>query len=232
MNTGIQDMMNLGWKLALVLDGRAPESLLDTYEQDRLPVMRSILTGTKALTEVIGSESPVVRNMFNHIAPLIAGTEFAQQKGASRISQIALNYRESSLSGDHAASGSLRAGDRVPDIKVGVIDPDSAMQERGLMELLDPNRFTLLLANHVEDSVRSEALAAVEPYHDLIRAMHIGAGEPAGGGAFNKHFGPNFSLALVRPDAYIGFRGGHHAAGRLAEYCKRWLTPMAGRKPA
>lgn len=46
MNTGIQDAMNLGWKLALVMRGAAPESLLDTYEQDRLPVMRSIVFRT------------------------------------------------------------------------------------------------------------------------------------------------------------------------------------------
>src|SRR6185437_1135698 len=40
MNTGIQDMINLAWKLALVIQGQAPEKLLDTYEEERLPVMR------------------------------------------------------------------------------------------------------------------------------------------------------------------------------------------------
>jgi 2-polyprenyl-6-methoxyphenol hydroxylase-like FAD-dependent oxidoreductase len=43
MNTGIQDAYNLGWKLAFVLQGKAAESLLDTYEAERLPVGRAIL---------------------------------------------------------------------------------------------------------------------------------------------------------------------------------------------
>jgi 2-polyprenyl-6-methoxyphenol hydroxylase-like FAD-dependent oxidoreductase len=53
MNTGIQDMINLAWKLALVLNGQAPPQLLDTYEQERLPVMRDELTKTERLTDVI-----------------------------------------------------------------------------------------------------------------------------------------------------------------------------------
>jgi 2-polyprenyl-6-methoxyphenol hydroxylase-like FAD-dependent oxidoreductase len=46
MNTGIQDMVNLAWKLALVLKGQAPSALLDTYEQERLPVIRDVLANT------------------------------------------------------------------------------------------------------------------------------------------------------------------------------------------
>ncbi|MEV4640115.1 FAD-dependent monooxygenase [Actinoplanes sp. NPDC049548] len=43
MNTGIQDAYNLGWKLGLVLRGAAPDSLLDTYEAERMPVAEAIL---------------------------------------------------------------------------------------------------------------------------------------------------------------------------------------------
>jgi 2-polyprenyl-6-methoxyphenol hydroxylase-like FAD-dependent oxidoreductase len=50
MNTGIQDMINLSWKLAMVMNGQAPPALLDTYEADRLPVMRGVLFKTDNLT--------------------------------------------------------------------------------------------------------------------------------------------------------------------------------------
>src|ERR1700742_1889775 len=56
MNTGIQDMINLAWKMALVLKGQAPPALLDTYEQERLPVIRDVLAHTDGLTNVIASE--------------------------------------------------------------------------------------------------------------------------------------------------------------------------------
>jgi 2-polyprenyl-6-methoxyphenol hydroxylase-like FAD-dependent oxidoreductase len=47
MNTGIQDAYNLGWKLGLVLRGAAPDSLLDTYETERMPVARAILADSE-----------------------------------------------------------------------------------------------------------------------------------------------------------------------------------------
>ena len=100
MNTGIQDAMNLGWKLALVMRGIAPEGLLETYEQDRLPVMRSILTGTEGITNITGGDS-ILRTFFIHLAPLFANAELVQKSATSHISQIALNYRNSPLSEDH-----------------------------------------------------------------------------------------------------------------------------------
>src|SRR5205807_922382 len=46
MNTGLQDAYNLAWKLALVVSGRAGEALLDSYEEERLPVARRLLSTT------------------------------------------------------------------------------------------------------------------------------------------------------------------------------------------
>ena len=51
MNTGIQDAYNLGWKLALVARGEAPESLLDSYEAERKAVAADVLATTRGLTE-------------------------------------------------------------------------------------------------------------------------------------------------------------------------------------
>ncbi len=117
MNTGIQDAMNLGWKLALVLQGIAPENLLDTYEQDRLPVMRSVLLGTEGMTNITGGHS-ILRTFFMHLAPLIGNAEFIQKNATARLSQLSLNYRSSNLSEDHFGDGSLTAGDRIPDLEI------------------------------------------------------------------------------------------------------------------
>ena len=48
MNTGIQDAYNLAWKLALVVQGAAPESLLDSYEAERRPVGADVVARTRA----------------------------------------------------------------------------------------------------------------------------------------------------------------------------------------
>ena len=57
MNTGLQDAYNLAWKLALVVKGRADPALLDTYEQERIPVAQRLLRTTDRAFQLIVSDS-------------------------------------------------------------------------------------------------------------------------------------------------------------------------------
>ncbi len=58
MNTGIGDAENLAWKLALVINGRADDSLLDTYEAERRPIAKDVLESTSGLTEIVVGDTP------------------------------------------------------------------------------------------------------------------------------------------------------------------------------
>ncbi|WP_415951291.1 FAD-dependent oxidoreductase [Streptomyces sp. KLOTTS4A1] len=58
MNTGLQDANNLGWKLAAVLTGRAPESLLDTYQSERHPVGTAVLRSSGAIVRLAMAHNP------------------------------------------------------------------------------------------------------------------------------------------------------------------------------
>ena len=111
MNTGIQDMINLAWKLAYTMKGYAPAALLDTYEEERIPVIRNVLQKTEKLTDMIGSEKVIFRALFNHLGPLIAGADWVQENSTQRMSQLAVNYRESPLSEDHGSRRGIHAGD-------------------------------------------------------------------------------------------------------------------------
>ena len=139
MNTGIQDACNLGWKLALVVQGEAPEQLLDTYEEERLPVARRVLAQTDTNTRVLLSDNPIMRFLRERVLTL----DFVQDYAARRSSQLFVNYRSSSLSRSHGGKrlgksmrkrapwarvsekadlkdllrfrGGPRAGDRAPD---------------------------------------------------------------------------------------------------------------------
>lgn len=94
LNTSVQDAYNLGWKLGAVLGGRAPEALLDTYEEERRPVAEHVL----------GLSTAIHRD--------------EARRGAS-TRQLGLNYRHSSLSEETRENpGPLSAGDRVPDLTV------------------------------------------------------------------------------------------------------------------
>jgi 2-polyprenyl-6-methoxyphenol hydroxylase-like FAD-dependent oxidoreductase len=233
MNTGIQDAINLGWKLAMVLQARAAENLLDTYEQDRLPVMRSIVSRTEGLTEIIGTGSSIMRSFFMHLAPWIASADFVQENATARVSQISLNYRNSPLSDDHFGDGSLVAGDRVPDVSIRLAKSAGEGETVRLFSLLDPSRFTLLVANVADAaSVQEKVSGAISPWQDLIEVAFIEPLKDEAGKQFQEHFGAKASTTLVRPDAYIGFRGGESSIPQLGEYCKHWLTPKAEQQAA
>jgi 2-polyprenyl-6-methoxyphenol hydroxylase-like FAD-dependent oxidoreductase len=92
LNTGVQDAYNLGWKLACVVHG-GPDSLLDTYEAERLPIAAAVLGLSKRLHQT--------RSM----------------KRGEATNQLGLHYRASSLSSG-VTLGRLHPGDRMPDLRL------------------------------------------------------------------------------------------------------------------
>jgi 2-polyprenyl-6-methoxyphenol hydroxylase-like FAD-dependent oxidoreductase len=92
LNTGIQDAYNLGWKLACVVRG-GPDSLLDTYEAERLPIAAAVLGLSRRL----------------HRSRSI--------KRGETTNQLGLHYRMSSLSSG-VTLGRLHPGDRMPDLQL------------------------------------------------------------------------------------------------------------------
>jgi 2-polyprenyl-6-methoxyphenol hydroxylase-like FAD-dependent oxidoreductase len=116
MNTGIGDAMNLGWKLAACLRGRADDALLDTYETERIGFARRLVATTDRVFTLATSESRLARLGRTTLAPLLA-PRIAASPALRRflfrtISQIALAYRHSALSALRA--GRVHGGDRLP----------------------------------------------------------------------------------------------------------------------
>jgi 2-polyprenyl-6-methoxyphenol hydroxylase-like FAD-dependent oxidoreductase len=121
MNTGIGDAINLGWKLAHVIQRRANASLLDTYEPERIGFARSLVATTdRAFTPLVaeGISGEVTRRL---IAPLIfsVAVRFPPTRHAifRLISQARIHYPDSPLSQGHA--GHVQGGDRLPWIGPG-----------------------------------------------------------------------------------------------------------------
>ncbi len=212
MNTGIQDMVNLCWKLSMVMSGQAPEALLDTYAADRLPVMRNVLNQTDTLTTTIGTGNPLVRTLFNHLGPFIGGADLVQENATENMSQLALGYRDSTLSSHHAHGGSLHAGDRMPALTVR-----HDGREVRLLSVLDPSRLTLLLA--VPEG-KAPAVGQAGMNHVVVRPAEL---EP-----FAACFGRNGCAVLVRPDGYAALTSPlGSAAQHLAEWRGKWLGEHA-----
>jgi 2-polyprenyl-6-methoxyphenol hydroxylase-like FAD-dependent oxidoreductase len=119
MNTGIGDAVNLAWKLAAVLRGRANASLLDNYEPERIAFARRLVATTdRAFTAVTSSGSIARRvrlNIVPLLLPLLSAFRTMRRFLFRTVSQTSVNYRGSSLSEGRA--GAVRGGDRLPWVK-------------------------------------------------------------------------------------------------------------------
>jgi 2-polyprenyl-6-methoxyphenol hydroxylase-like FAD-dependent oxidoreductase len=116
MNTGIGDAVNLAWKLAAVLQGRAGSPLLDTYEPERIAFARRLVATTDEAFTGVTSRGLIARLVRLRVVPLLVPELFAF-RAARRfmfrtVSQTAVNYRGSSLSDGRA--GAVHGGDRLP----------------------------------------------------------------------------------------------------------------------
>jgi 2-polyprenyl-6-methoxyphenol hydroxylase-like FAD-dependent oxidoreductase len=121
MNTGIGDAVNLAWKLAAVLHGRAKPSLLDSYEPERIAFARRLVATTDQAFTGVTSSGPIARLLRLHVVPALIPALFAL-KAVRRfmfrtVSQTVVNYRGSSLGQGRA--GTVYGGDRLPWVKAG-----------------------------------------------------------------------------------------------------------------
>src|SRR5215212_8024556 len=92
MNTGIQDAANLAWKLALAVGGLAPGSLLDSYERERRPVAKGVVSTTDRLTRLATVRSPLLRRLRNALLPLAGRAGRLPWRLAKNLSELDVAY--------------------------------------------------------------------------------------------------------------------------------------------
>lgn len=122
MNTGMQDAANLAWKLAAVLSNKMDSRILHTYQPERLPVAKAILANTDRIFGLAIEQNTWLYRLANWAIPRL--TDFISKKTArlegvfKHISQIATTYRSSPLSVHHSRLSTVKAGDRLPYLRV------------------------------------------------------------------------------------------------------------------
>ncbi|MBT2401743.1 FAD-dependent oxidoreductase [Streptomyces sp. ISL-100] len=134
MNTGLQDAANLGWKLASVVNGQAPDGLLDSYHDERHPVGRAVLRSSGALIRLAMAHNPLQRGL-RSLLTLIAGN--VRPVARTAIGQITgIGYSYGAPRGAHPLTGR-----RVPDVE---------LQEGRLYEALRAGQFVLITPRGTE----------------------------------------------------------------------------------
>jgi hypothetical protein len=194
LNLGLQDAMNLGWKLAAVVRGEAPDSLLDTYSTERRPICKDVVRATDLFTRVFTSRNPLVRGARRVVVPPMLRSTRGQRLFAGRLSGITTRY-----------AGEGDAGRRVPDLSV--IGADGARQP--LFAALRSGRFVLVDAS--PDATIGRASAPWAERVDVLRGTTVGARD------FTRH-----EAILCRPDGYCAWAGSRADTSGLVRALATW----------
>ncbi len=220
MNTGLQDAYNLGWKLALVVNGRAGPALLDSYADERVPVARRLLSTTDRMFSVVISGNRLAALLRTRVWPkaLAFGMRFGwvQRLAFRTISQTGIRYRESGLSETlpGVPKDAPRAGDRCPWLRLR-FSPNGPVED--LYDQLDGTRFTLLLIGQPVPP------GGVPDAGDQMRTM-VAPADPANDAELARARIPRPAFYLLRPDGYIGLAG----LGLDAPAVTRYLSERLG----
>lgn len=97
LNISVQDAFNLAWKLALVHYKQAPDSLLNTYNEERYPIAKNVIKGTTIATHFLTTRSKIVRFCFFTLMSKLIKLPYLRRHFAYMISELSTNYKQSSI---------------------------------------------------------------------------------------------------------------------------------------
>ncbi|HEV7491438.1 MAG TPA: FAD-dependent oxidoreductase [Rhodanobacteraceae bacterium] len=220
MNTGLQDAYNLGWKLALVVQGKADDALLDSYEAERVPVAQRLLKTTDRAFRLVVSDNPLAGLLRTQVIARIAAFAMSRKRIQAYVfrlvSQTGIHYRKGPLSenSDRLSDDAPQAGDRFPWLKLkrhagGVVDD--------LFQTLDDTRFHLLVFGQPAPPELAAKL------NDLLE-VHAIPVDPINDAELARARIPQPSFYLLRPDGHVGLCGSELAAESVSRYLKERLT--------
>jgi 2-polyprenyl-6-methoxyphenol hydroxylase-like FAD-dependent oxidoreductase len=202
LNTGVQDAVNLGWKLAQVVHQTVPESLLDTYQAERHPVAARVLRNTMAQTALMRPDDRI-EALRETVSELLSMDE-PRRRFAAMMSGLDIHY--------DLGEGHLLLGRRMPDLDL--LTADGPLR---VFSLLHDARSVLL-------NLGEPGGFDITPWAErvqLIDATYDGAWElPA--------LGPVAAptAVLIRPDGYVAWVGDRTRLG-LVDALTTWFGAAA-----
>jgi hypothetical protein len=200
---GIQDAVNLGWKLAQVVQGSSPDELLDTYHSERHPVGARVLRHTMAQSAVQRGDART-ESLRDTIGELLS-FDGPRNQVAGLVSGLDVTY--------DCGEGHPLLGRRVPDLDL--VTPDGSTRLFELLHRAQPLLLQLRAAEPID-------LAGWADRVRHVQAEHVGPWELPVLGVV-----PAPTAVLVRPDGHVAWvgQGTPPATQGLTEALTRWFGP-------
>jgi 2-polyprenyl-6-methoxyphenol hydroxylase-like FAD-dependent oxidoreductase len=200
LNTGVQDAVNLGWKLAQVVHQTAPESLLDTYHGERHPVAARVLRNTMAQTALMRADD-LIEALRDTVSELLSMDE-PRKRFAAMMSGLDIHY--------DLGEGHPLLGRRMPDLDL--VTGDGPLRVFTLLRDARPVLLNLGEPGGFDITPRADRV-------QLIDAKYDGAWELPAIGAVTAP-----TAVLIRPDGYVAWVGDLTQPG-LADALTTWFGP-------
>lgn len=250
-NTAMQDSYNLAWKLALVLGGKAHPSLLESYDQERVPIGQQVVDRA---TRTLAISGPIIQALY---PPETGGERIHDVDSQERLLHEAIagdrynmNTHGVEMNQRYASSAVVPDGSDLPPITrdaelyyLPSTQPGSHLphawvqkgrQEISTLDLVGKNRFTLLTGTEGEGWKRA-ATAASTAFQIPISFHTVGLNAE-----ISDHYGEweklrnieSSGCLLVRPDGYICFReqrSSTDAAAKLIDVFSKLLGKKSAR---
>jgi 3-(3-hydroxy-phenyl)propionate hydroxylase len=200
LNTGVQDAVNLGWKLAQVVKGTSPEGLLDTYHVERHPVAARVLRTTMAQVALQRTDDRT--EALREIVLELLGMEEPRKRIAAEMSGLGIHY--------DLGEGHPLVGRRMPDLD--------------LMTLNGPMRLFTLLHNARPALINFGKPFGIDvaPWADRVSVLDAQYAGPWELPVIGAVAAP--TAVLVRPDGYVAWVGEGSSTG-LSDALTTWFGP-------
>ena len=201
MNTGMQDAFNLAWKLAAVVNGQAGDTLLDSYQAERIPVADGVIAFTDRLTSA-GTLSGVPRRIRDVVIRMLSHVPAARRFMANMAEEVNINYRNSPIAvGPAPKHAKVAAGDHLPHAV------DAAVQKQLSVVCGVQNIGHVLLtvaSGHVAPAAGEGQVQVLVTADDIpVAGYDTVIADP--NGVVAQRFGlKNGGRVVIRPDGYIG----------------------------
>lgn len=204
MNTGIQDAVNLGWKLGFVLRGIGDAGVLfDSYEAERRPVARKVIDGSARRQHVAFAAGRLMTLVRSLVAAVFGRSKRIQAKLQVELSETDIAYRAGPLVALGNPPRRLRRTDAGSRARDGVVA--DAGGERSLWSYLGDLRHTLLL--FADEGGGFDLAAVADLPAERLQVLHLDRRADPGGALRRRYHIENTGWVLIRPDQVVAARG-------------------------
>jgi len=208
LNTGVQDAVNLGWKLAQVVKGTSPESLLDTYHAERHPVAARVLRNTMAQTALMRPTDPRLEALLETVSELL-GMEEPRKRFGAMLSALDIHY--------DLGDGHPLLGRRVPDLDL--VTADGPLRVFTLLHDARPVLIDLGEPGGLDIAPWADRVEKIDAAYDGAWELPVLGEVPAP------------AAVLIRPDGHVAWVGDGTDEG-LADALTTWFGPPAATQRA